>query len=64
MLAAAAAGDPCISYLAEATVHAVKQAAIPNAPRINMWRRGYRGAMMESGTELRRDQQLCERIIC
>lgn len=64
MLVAAAASEPVMAYRADATVHAVKHAAMPSAPRMNMWRRGYRGAMRESGTELRRAQQLWLRIIC
>lgn len=53
-----------MAYCADATVHAVKQAAMPSAPMMNMWRRGYRGASSERGTELMRPQQLCERMMC
>lgn len=58
ILAVAAADDPSILYLAEATVQAVKHAAIPSEPIMNMRRRGYLGAINDSGNEFIKAQQL------
>ena len=64
MLVAAAAEEPPSSYRADATVHAVKHAAMPSAPKMNILLLGYRGAIIDKGTLLIKLQQLCERMIC